>query len=51
MDILRHGAQVEVLAPASLVSEVHRRLEMAAELYRRRQATSAMPPTKRESTS
>jgi predicted DNA-binding transcriptional regulator YafY len=51
MDILRHGAQVEVLAPASLVSEVHRRLEMAAEQYRRRQATSAMPPTKRESTS
>lgn len=35
MDILRQGDQVEVLAPATLASAVHNRLEAAAELYRR----------------
>lgn len=39
MDILRQGDQVEVLAPATLVSEVHSRLEAAAEQYRRRCAS------------
>lgn len=51
MDILRQGDQVEVLAPASLVSEVHSRLEMAAEQYRRRHATSGSQASKPESTS
>ena len=41
MDILRQGDQVEVLAPESLVSEVHGRLEVAAEQYRRRRASLA----------
>lgn len=51
MDILRQGDQVEVLAPLSLVSQVHGRLEAAAEKYRRRHATSGKSANKRESTS
>ena len=35
MDILRHGPEVEVLAPADLRREVKRQLEAAAANYRK----------------
>ena len=37
MDVLRHGAEVEVLGPAELRDEVKRRVQKMAGLYRKSQ--------------